>query len=70
MRLRTYRKLRELTIEDAATQLGVHHLTLWRWENGRSPEPSMMREIFLWSGGAVRPEDFVLKPEDYVEAAK
>lgn len=62
MKLREYRKLVGLKPADAAQQLDIHTLTLWRYESGRRvPDAGLMRKIHHWSKGAVTPNDFVLE---------
>lgn len=58
MKLKDYRKLRGLTLEQASEELKVSAGTVSRWENGTIPKPCEMVKIKRWSNGAVMPNDF------------
>jgi transcriptional regulator with XRE-family HTH domain len=63
MKLREYRKLKGLTITQAAGEIGVSHVAWGYWEKGkRTPEEANMAAIAKWSKGAVMPNDFYLLP--------
>lgn len=65
MKLKDYRALLKLTIEQAAEQLGTVKENVWRWENGKHiPRAEHMANIQKWSKGAVMATDF------YSEAAQ
>lgn len=58
MKLKDYRKLMNLTREQAGAQIGVSGITVWRWESGVSmPGPDMLIKIKAWSRDAVTADD-------------
>lgn len=60
MRLFEYRKLKQLSRQQAADQIGVNASTYWRWEKSiTTPKPVDIRKIFNWSNGAVTANDFI-----------
>ena len=64
MRLREYLRHKQITLGEAATQLGVRLGTVERWclaadhRRFRMPRRSQMLLIFVWSGGQVDPNSF------------
>lgn len=55
---RTTRGKRRESQEDAATKIGVHQMTVCRWENGESrPSSEQLAALATWA--AVRPEKIV-----------
>lgn len=58
MKLKTYRKLLSLTLEDVGEELKVSAGTVSRWENGAIPKPLEMAKIKRWSANAIQPNDF------------
>ena len=67
--LAAHRREAGLTIKALAEFLGVDRQTLRRYElprgvdEARVPGHIMMLKIFMWSGGAVRPDSFYDLPE-------
>lgn len=60
MQLKEYRASIVMSRAEMARQLGVNVTTAWRWEAGFAiPSPDKMRAIMSWSGGAVRPDDWI-----------
>lgn len=59
MKLKDYREKQNLTLEQAADQLGVTAPTLCRYEAGRFPDPEIARRIVKWSGGKVTADDLL-----------
>lgn len=60
MKLKAYRKQQGLTRAEAARQLDVSWITLWRWETDRQkPEFETMKRIMKWSRGQVTPNDLL-----------
>lgn len=58
MRLEDFRILAGKSRPQAAADLGVDHVTYWRWETGRSvPRREQASRIILWSRGAVTIND-------------
>lgn len=41
--LHAWRTARGLTLKDTASILGVHWITVWRWEKGRISPPAALR---------------------------
>jgi DNA-binding XRE family transcriptional regulator len=37
--IRAYRAERQITLEELASEIGVRRNTIWRWEQGRVPDP-------------------------------
>lgn len=65
MRLRDYRKIKGLTLNQVAESIGVKsRMTISRYErepsdpNFRMPDRDVMKRIAAWSAGAVTPNDF------------
>lgn len=66
MKLRDYRKSKNLSVNDAAAQNDVSAVT-WRWwESGKTiPDKANKKKIYEWSEHQVEPNDFydfVLRP--------
>ncbi len=60
MQLREYRLSIGMSRSEMARQLRVDITTAWRWEAGFTlPSPDTMRSIMRWSGGIVRPDDWI-----------
>ena len=59
MRLGDHIVARELSFAEAGRQCGVTTSEIRRFARGeRIPRPATMARIYLWSGGAVTPNDF------------
>lgn len=43
--IRAYRTKRGFTLHELATQIGVQRNTIWRWEQGRVPDPDLWPAI-------------------------
>lgn len=43
--IRAYRAKRGMTLDQLATQIGVQRNTIWRWEQGRAPDPKVWPAI-------------------------
>lgn len=43
--IRTYRAKHGCTLDELATRIGVRRNTVWRWEQGRVPDPEMWPAI-------------------------
>lgn len=62
MTLAQYLALRDLTIGEAAAELGVEHETVRRYLTGaRRPRPAIMERIIAWSDGQVTADAFYTK---------
>ncbi len=60
MQLTAYRKLRNITQEQAADEIGVRGLTIYRWESGdRTPRMKEIKRVYDWSNGAVQANDWL-----------
>lgn len=46
--IRGYRESRQLSVRALASQIGVEHTKLWRFENGREVQARVWVRIFLW----------------------
>lgn len=58
LRFRT--RVAKVSRASAGQALGVTGITVWRWETGRSiPTPPALKAIDSWSGGKVKPNDFI-----------
>ena len=70
-RLAQLRNGRRMTLEAAATMVGVTRSAWNDWEKGkRTPGQVLMRELYTLTGGAVTPNDFYELPDlDAQEAA-
>lgn len=53
--IRTYRAKRGYTLRQLATEIGVQPNTVWRWEQGRVPDPEMWPAI-IKATGITRPQ--------------
>lgn len=60
-KLRGYREARNLTLRELATELSVHHTTLFYWEVGKK-KPNKWGRTILFNYFGVPAEDLV-KPE-------
>lgn len=50
-RIRETRERRGLTLDQAAEQIGVGRMTLWRWETGRfRPQGLQAASLEVWLG--------------------
>lgn len=58
MQLREYLSLRQLTLAQAAEQIGCSVSALHRWTEGAVPRKPDMQRLMQWSKGAVMPNDF------------
>ena len=58
MRLNEYLSERGLTRAEFARQIGVKHISVTRYLNGRVPEPSVMCKIIEATEGKVTANDF------------
>lgn len=65
MKLSSYvKQIAEVSISEAARQLGEHRETVRLWVEEKSiPRKEQMSKIFLWSAGAVTPNDFYPLPD-------
>lgn len=60
MQLKEYRQSIGMSRAEMARQLSVDITTAWRWEAGFTlPGAETMRAIQRWSGGRVRPNDWI-----------
>lgn len=58
MNLQDFRILVGKSRPEAAAELGVDPVTLWRWETGKAtPRHELASKIILWSRGAVTIND-------------
>jgi transcriptional regulator with XRE-family HTH domain len=58
--LRSFRTRQAITLEAAATQIGVSSATLSRIENAKQlPSSDLLRRIAEWSKGEVTPNDIL-----------
>ncbi len=61
MKLKSWRREKDLTQGDIADAIGCSQAAVSDWERGASvPEPDKMRAIHALTEGAVTPNDFVL----------
>jgi transcriptional regulator with XRE-family HTH domain len=59
MRLQTYRELRGIDRNAAGDAIGVTPHAIGSWERGdKRPDEDNMMAIYIWSDGAVTPDDF------------
>ena len=59
MKLAEWRNSKGRTQDDVAAELGVHRITVARWEqNMRDPGKADLKRIFMMTGGDVTPNDF------------
>jgi len=43
--IRSYREKRNITVADLAKSIGVERSTVWRWDQGRAPDPKVWPAI-------------------------
>ena len=62
MNLAEWRKRNKKTQRQVAEILGVHQITVARWETekGKVPDPMLQREIFAMTNGDVTPNDWLI----------
>jgi transcriptional regulator with XRE-family HTH domain len=58
MRLREYLTQNSISRAEFARQIGVKHITVTRYLDGRVPEPSVMEKIIEATAGKVTANDF------------
>lgn len=58
MRLQDYLAETEITRAEFARQIGVRHISVTRYLDGRVPEPSVMEKIIEATAGKVTANDF------------
>lgn len=59
MKLREWLKENKMTLDDFAKKIGVTHVHVSRWQNGRYfPHNKNFRKIHKATGGQVCPNDF------------
>lgn len=58
MRLKEYLDQTGVTRAEFARRIGVQHITVTRYLNGRVPEPSVMEKIIETTDGEVTANDF------------
>lgn len=60
-RLTAFRKVRELSLREAADQLHTAHPVLGEWEKGTQvPAPAFREAIEVWTGGEIKVTDWPL----------
>lgn len=58
MKLKEWRKLKQISMEKFAARVGATGPTVWRWETGRGlPSSERMQKIWLETAGAVTADD-------------
>lgn len=58
LQLSKYLELRQITMAQAAKELGTNRSTVYRWCSGTVPRSDEMTRIRDWSNGAVMANDF------------
>lgn len=59
MKLKAWRKRRDLTLMQMGALVGVHHTTIDKYEGGQTPRPEHARKIYEVTDGAVTPCSFL-----------
>lgn len=70
MRQRQYRAEHNIKIADMAEALGVTQSSLYRYERGHMPEPSILFRIYTMTCGEVTPNDYFFEMEGVKELCK
>lgn len=67
MKLKEFRVGKGLSVEECAARHGVSDVGWGHWETGRRiPGKKRMVDLFIWSAGAVQPNDFYPLPDLHV----
>ena len=65
MTLKEFLKIKKISIEDFAREMGLSYAAVRQYTNaGRVPKPKVMRLIINVTGGAVQPNDFFAANDD------